>query len=360
MTRKELGYVELEWTCPRCNTRNPGAQTTCEGCGAPQPQDVQFNTPVAGDLVQDEAKLARAQSAPDIQCAYCGTRNPADAQSCKQCGADLGEGKQREAGQVLGAFQQQAAPPVRCATCGAENPASNTRCQQCGAPLARPKPVAPAKTATRPAAAAPRQSWVAWLVIALVFGGLIWLVMLSTRTTEMVGTVREARWTRSIPIEGLVPVERNGWHDEVPADANLLSCRPEVRFVQDTPTANSREVCGTPYTIDTGTGFGQVVQDCRYEVYEDRCQYTVDEWRVIDVLESKGNGFAPTWPVAALQPRQRLGSGRERYECIISSNDRLFTYVAPSLAAYEDCQPGTPWSLEVNGLGGLTSLQPLP
>ena len=24
MTQKELGYVELEWTCPACNTRNRG------------------------------------------------------------------------------------------------------------------------------------------------------------------------------------------------------------------------------------------------------------------------------------------------------------------------------------------------
>lgn len=358
MTRKELGYVELEWTCPRCNTRNPGAQTTCGGCGAPQPQDVQFDTPISAELVQDEAELARAQSAPDVQCAYCGTRNPADATVCKQCGADLGEGAQREAGQVVGAFQQQPAPPIRCATCGAENAAANLRCQQCGAPLARPRAVAP--PAPAPAPAAPRQSWVAWLVIALVFGGLIWLGVLSTRTTEMVGTVREARWVRSVPIEGLVPVERSGWHDELPGNAALLSCRPEVRSVQDTPTANSREVCGTPYTIDTGTGFGQVVQDCRYEVYEDRCRYTVDEWRVVDVIESRGSGFAPVWPVASLQPRQRLGPGRERYECIIGSEERWFTYEAPSLAAYETCQPGSQWQLEVNGFGALTSLQPLP
>jgi RHS repeat-associated protein len=31
MTTKELGFVELEWTCPRCKTRNPGTQTTCSG-----------------------------------------------------------------------------------------------------------------------------------------------------------------------------------------------------------------------------------------------------------------------------------------------------------------------------------------
>src|SRR5215216_4444419 len=114
MATKELGYVELEWTCPRCQTRNPGTQTTCGGCGAPQPADVKFEAPVGGELLKDQEKIQRAKSGPDIQCAFCGTRNPADAKVCRQCGADLTQGKTREAGQVVGAFHSGPAPQVAC------------------------------------------------------------------------------------------------------------------------------------------------------------------------------------------------------------------------------------------------------
>ena len=42
MAQESLGFVKLEWTCPKCGSRNPGPEKTCLGCGAPQPQDVKF------------------------------------------------------------------------------------------------------------------------------------------------------------------------------------------------------------------------------------------------------------------------------------------------------------------------------
>ncbi len=42
------------------------------------------------------AKIASAGA--DIHCGFCGTRNPATATICSQCGADLKEGKARQAG----------------------------------------------------------------------------------------------------------------------------------------------------------------------------------------------------------------------------------------------------------------------
>ena len=102
MARKELGYVELEWSCAVCKTRNPGTQTTCSGCGAAQPADVQFEAPTAATLTQDTTQIKRAQTGPDLHCAFCGTRNSATAASCRQCGADLSAGRARSAGGVVG------------------------------------------------------------------------------------------------------------------------------------------------------------------------------------------------------------------------------------------------------------------
>jgi ribosomal protein L40E len=108
MQKKELGYVELEWTCPTCKVRNPGTATICRGCGTAQPAGVKFEAPSATELVTDQAKIERAKAGPDIQCGFCNARNRADAKVCVQCGADLTAGKQREAG----AATQKIRPPT--------------------------------------------------------------------------------------------------------------------------------------------------------------------------------------------------------------------------------------------------------
>ncbi|MBK8428519.1 MAG: zinc ribbon domain-containing protein [Lewinellaceae bacterium] len=137
MARKESkGFIQLEWICPNCNVRNPGPVKTCESCGAPQPENVKFERAAEEKIVTDEKLVQAAKAGADIHCGFCGTRNPGNAVNCSQCGADLKEGKAREAGQIL-----QAAPAapkvVTCANCNAENPGTANICTQCGAPLAR-------------------------------------------------------------------------------------------------------------------------------------------------------------------------------------------------------------------------------
>ena len=60
MAQKELGYVELEWTCPACNTRNAGSARKCTQCGASQPEAVKFEQAPDEKLITDEAKLKEA------------------------------------------------------------------------------------------------------------------------------------------------------------------------------------------------------------------------------------------------------------------------------------------------------------
>ncbi len=138
--RRTLGYVQNEWVCPNCNTRNKGGEKTCENCGAPQPENVQFQLPSEQKFVTDDNAVKAAQSGADIHCGFCGTRNPATAETCSQCGADLKEGKAREAGRVM---QQPAAQPkiVKCDNCGTDNPSSNAVCSNCGSPLPKLLPL---------------------------------------------------------------------------------------------------------------------------------------------------------------------------------------------------------------------------
>src|SRR5512143_2005288 len=132
--RRTLGYIENEWTCPNCNTRNKGSLKTCQNCGAPQPENVKFELPSEQKYVTDDALLKAAQAGAGIHCGFCGTRNPATATVCSQCGADLKEGKARQSCRVMGPAPV-ARKAVTCTNCGTENPGTNTVCSKCGAPL---------------------------------------------------------------------------------------------------------------------------------------------------------------------------------------------------------------------------------
>jgi hypothetical protein len=68
--RRTLGYIQNEWTCPNCNTRNKGSIKTCENCGAPQPENVKFELPSEQKFVTDEASIQAAKAGADIHCPF--------------------------------------------------------------------------------------------------------------------------------------------------------------------------------------------------------------------------------------------------------------------------------------------------
>lgn len=360
---KELGYVELEWTCPTCKTRNPGTQKFCSGCGAAQPKDVKFETPGQAELIKDKDKIAQAKAGPDVHCGFCGARNPATAKVCHQCGADLTQGKAREAGAVVGAYDANAPKEVKCASCGMMNPASARQCSRCGAPLGKPAPAA-APAPVPAAAGGGGMNWIFIAVAVLVVIGLGAFVFMGFRTSDTTATVSDARWERSIDIIAPMPVQSSAWVDQVPSGAMNVSCRQEFRYTSNEPVEGSREVCGTPYTVDTGTGLGRVVQDCEYEVYDDMCSYTTMQLGVINTVVAQGSalqgtGLAPKWPAANLAANQQLGDRNERYICVFNNDGEEYSITVRSLAEYEECQPGSQWRLEVNSFGGVVSAEPV-
>src|SRR5215207_11022591 len=169
--RRTVGYIQNEWTCPNCGTRNKGGVKTCENCGSPQPENVQFELPSEQKFVTDEEAVKAAAAGADIHCPFCGTRNPATAETCSQCGGDLAGGKAREAGHVMQAPRPQP-KIVKCDNCGVENPGSNSICSNCGSPLpkiATAQSAAPGIIPGRPVAgmnaAKPAAKKTNWVVI---------------------------------------------------------------------------------------------------------------------------------------------------------------------------------------------------
>jgi ribosomal protein L40E len=358
MAKKSLGHVELQWTCPNCKTVNPGLVKVCEGCGAPQPEDVEFHQAERQELITDEEKLAKAKAGADIHCGYCGTRNPAGATHCSQCKADLSEGVKRKTGRVVGAFKTGPVQKVACPHCGAENLDTARECVQCGGSLHR-RPEAKKGGAVSLAQAAakpkPKRGLFATIGTGLVAAGAaIYFIFFST--TTMTGAVQNAGWERSVPILEFLPVEYEDYHDEVPSDGEVLSCESRVREVVSEEVPNSEEVCGEPYTVDTGGGAAEVVQDCEYHVYEDYCTYTVLEWTPVDTVTLSGDDYSPVWPSPSITTEQRLGEQSETYTIVFNAEGKTYTYETDDYDLYMQAEIGSTWDLEVSALGAVQSI----
>lgn len=330
MARKSLGFVPLIWQCPYCETQNPGPIKSCTSCGAPQPEDVEFLQVDEDEFnfIKDEALIRMAKAGPDIHCPYCGTRNPATAELCSKCGGELSVGgKARQSGQRVRAVgEAQESPPAL---------------------VPEPK-----KKRSR--------LFSVFGIIALlaVIAGCIVVAMLLLRTDDVTASVAGVEWERRIAIQQYTTVTKSDWRDEIPAGADLQSCSQEQRTTSDQPQPNATEVCGEEYVEDTGTGLGEVVQDCVYEVYDEYCDYTVMDWVVVETVTDSGQNLQPSWPDPTLSGDQRLGQREETYTIVFSGDGETYTYTTSDEGLFMMAEPGSRWDLSVNTLGAVQSIEP--
>ncbi|NWG34557.1 MAG: zinc ribbon domain-containing protein [Chloroflexi bacterium] len=348
-TRRTLGYVENQWTCPNCGTRNRGSVKTCENCGAPQPENVKFELPPEQKFITEEEKVKAAQSGADIHCGFCGTRNPATAVTCSQCGADLKEGKAREAGQVM-----TAPPPpprmIRCGNCGTENPGSQSTCSNCGAALPKAQAAAPSGPmgGTLKPAAPKKTNWLliggilAFFAVCCVAG--LFLFLFPSRSVQ--ATVTDVYWQTVVPVQEIRPINYTDERGNPPSDAYNVSCYDD-----------SREVCEQK-TIDKGNGYSEVVEECHTET-EQYCSYTVDEWTTIQTYTLEGNDLQPVYDSPNLASDQRLGDKSETLTVYFLTEDGAQeSYTAGSVSEFQQFTPGSTWTLKLNTLGGIVSVEP--
>lgn len=356
MPQEELGYVELEWTCKNCGTRNPGTRKTCVSCGAAIGTQGKFDLPVQQTLIQDTEKIKHAQVGPDIACPYCGTLNPANATSCKQCGGDLTGAQARVKGGTLGAFTDAPQPEVKCQNCGTRNPANALKCKNCGASLKRPE----SKPAPSP------QPLARGGLNPLLIGGIIAFLavcavgayFLFGRTSDVTGRVAGVNWQRTIAVMAQTPVRDADWKDKIPAGATVLGCELKPRRFSQVQEPNSEKVCSTPYVVDQGNGTGKVVQDCQYRVSEQYCSYTHLQWTVINTIASRGTDLQPNWPLYSLNTGEREGNRAEEYRVIFDAGGNKYTYTLQNANDFARFTPGSQWVLKLNGLGAITQVAP--
>jgi hypothetical protein len=330
MARKSLGFVPLIWECPSCGTQNPGPIKTCTSCGAPQPENVEFLQvdQEKFDFIKDEALIRMAKAGPDIHCPWCGTRNPSTAKLCSNCGGELSQGgKPRQTGGRVQTVAEAHARP-------SETP---------------PTPRQPIKTRSVIIGAI--------ILIALIVGGIL-LFNWINQTKTIKATVSDVYWERTVALEEYMQVTESAWRDELPDGAEVISCSQEYRYTSEEPQPNATEVCGEAYTVDTGTGVGEVVQECVYEVYDDMCDYTAWDWQAIAPMVASGNDLAVTWPPLGLTRNQRETGRDESFTITFSDNRDEYTYSTNDLEEFLLAAPGSVWKLEVNNLDKVVAANP--
>ena len=355
MTQKELGYVELEWTCKHCGTINPAMKRVCTNCGAPISKEHDYVLLEQQLLITDKEKLDAAQKGPTIQCPYCSVLNPADARLCLHCGGDIQEGLRRKAGEVLGAYQPDAVPDKPCPFCNQPVKADAQRCPHCGGSLI--KDAAPIATSS------PAKKIPIWYIIGGAVVGVLCLtsiivyLVMSNRTNDITATVAAIQWQRTIDILEKQPVQKSAWKDEVPSQVQDLTCRDKYKETSSNPAPNSTEVCGTPYTIDTGSGAGKVVQDCEYQVYASYCNFTILDWVVVTTSTAQGADTNPQWPALNLQASQQEGSRHESYLVTFTADGQTYSYTAADAAEFAQYAPSSQWILSINTFGDIKDIR---
>ncbi|MBN2387837.1 MAG: zinc ribbon domain-containing protein [Anaerolineales bacterium] len=357
MAKKSVGYVELEWTCKRCGTKNPGTEKSCINCGAPMGADEEFVLPAQQKIIEDEAKLGKVGKGADTHCPYCGTRNPAAAESCIQCGGDLREGAVRRKGKILGAHSQAPVPEQPCPYCNQPNPETASRCGNCGGDLRKTAVPKATESATR---AKPKRGLA---ILGAVLGILCLCAVaaffiFAAQTSEMVGVVSRVEWERSVAIQEFHPVERQDWRDQIPNEGEILACQQELRDTSSVYVPGAEEVCGEPYVVDQGDGVGEVVQDCTYYLYDDMCRYAIEEWADVDLVTVRGADLSPYWPALNLGGYQREGNRSETYTVEFLADGQTYTFHPDSEFSFTHYVPGSQWTLTLNGLGNLVEVGP--
>jgi len=201
-----------------------------------------------------------------------------------------------------------------------------------------------------------------FIIIPAILGVIacILLVSLLSKRTDVTARVVDISWTRSIDIEEYGPVSSVDWYDSIPAGADIGRCESTYRYTSSNPEPNAVEVCSTAYIEDEGTGYGEVVMDCVYQVYEDRCEYTSDQWYTLTTLSSDGTGQGAAWPDTNIGANQREGASRERYTITFAEGSDTYTYSTSNYAEYLDYPLGSEWNLSVNAFGDISDIQPAP
>jgi hypothetical protein len=156
--------------------------------------------------------------------------------------------------------------------------------------------------------------------------------------------VESVYWQTSVPVQEMQAVNYSNETGSPPSGAYNESCRTETT-----------QVCEEK-TVDQGNGYAEVVKECHDES-TDYCSYTVDEWKTIQTYTLEGSDFSPVYSQPNISSGQRLGDQALVLEVHFTSNSETYTYTPAGLDEFQLYALGSTWTLKLNALGGVVSVE---
>jgi hypothetical protein len=93
-------------------------------------------------------------------------------------------------------------------------------------------------------------------------------------------------------------------------------------------------------------------------VQQDYCEYTVEEWQVVDQLQLSGNDLHPEWPQPSLAGSQRLGQQAETYIILFTTENGEYQFVTNDADLYAQAALNSEWTLTLNGFNQVVAAEP--
>lgn len=143
-------------------------------------------------------------------------------------------------------------------------------------------------------------------------------------------TLKEQSWERRINIEEYRVVKDDDWCSDMPSDAYNIHSREEIRHYREVEDGMSCKMVKT--SNGDGTFSNEKICEQNYRrvpVYENYCHYSIDRWKLMEVLTEKGSDQNPVWPSTEhltfsdqrILGNIRLGSKNQQYSSTFISTD---------------------------------------
>lgn len=308
MREENKGRFEMLWDCPNCGTEKLLGLTHrhCPNCGSAQDPSKRY-------FPSDDQKVAvenHPYQGADRVCAGCDTPNAAKAGFCVNCGAPLEDSKEVRTRAVQASKSGFQGESVSDAKKEAEAARLAERQKAMGG---------------APSGSAAGKTGIGLMGILMAALGVVCcggLLLFFFWKQDAALTVTGHNWERTVAVETFGPVIETAWKEQVPAAAEGVTCRPEVK---DKKKVEDGEDCETKRK-DKGDGTFEEVKEChpKYReepVYADKCSYTVNKWKETSKAKAEGKALtpAPSWPSTSLSQTgecigcQREGERKETY-----------------------------------------------
>lgn len=347
-----MAVREARWDCQYCGAKgNLGRHKSCNNCGRSRPAGTKFYLAGDEELIDDEALLEQAAKGPDWVCAFCGTSNSVERETCRSCGAPREADSHQQAVTDYGIGE---APTTGDMTVEERPPA--------------------AKEEAAPATGNRNKiiliGVVAFVVLCLglaaaflIFGG-----------RDEGATVSGFEWERAVEVEAYQTVEEEDW--DVPDGGRIKSQRQEIHHYDDVldhyETRQRQVQVGTEEYVcgqrDLGNGFFEDITCERpvygmedYDepiyrqepVYQTMYVYDIDKWVVVRTDQASGDDHSPMWPRSSLGADEREGERSETYAVLFSDENGEVHRWETTLAEWQTYEMGQAVVLSFDSFGNL-------